>query len=156
MTPTNDPIDANNWIDRINTSDNYIKDMLSFYSEGWDARGINDKKDVEDRVKANIMLTFTYIDEILDHLSKIKIYANSAFLKVNTLYLQTVLIAVPIDDYLKDEFSKIYFIAHEIQKSSKSKNYSVIFNFTFDDGSLDETILSADGFHKSHALKGRQ
>lgn len=153
MTTSNTPIDSNNWIDRINSSDNYVKDMLSFFSEGWDARGEDDKKKLDDRVKANIVLTFTYIDEILEQLSKESILANSVFLKINSISSLTALIAVPIDDYLKDDFMKIYSFAHNIEISSKSKNYSVIFNFTFDNGSLDETILSGDGFHKSHVLR---
>ncbi len=151
MSTHNSPINSQDWIDRINDSDDYIKDMMSFYNNGWIDRGEEDEKKIKDRIKANILLTFTYVDEILTELSKMKLPASCVYLKINTFVKQTVLISVPIEKYLDDNFSKIYSIASKIEKSSKSENYSVRFNFTFDDGSIDEENLKGDGFHKTHS-----
>ncbi len=149
MVSHNKPIDSQDWINRINDSDEYIKDMMSFYTNGWINRGEEDNKKIKDRIKANIVLTFTYVDEIINELAKMNLAANCVYLKMNSFINQTVLISVPIERYLDDEFPKIYAVASKIEKSSKSENYSVRFNFTFDDGNIDEENLKADGFHKT-------
>lgn len=150
MTSHNTPINTQDWIDRINDSDDYIKDMMSFYKNGWSDRGEDDERKVKDRIKANIILTLNYVDEIITQLSKMNLDANCVYLKINTFVKQTVLISVPIEKYLDNNFSAIYSVASKIEKSSRSENYSVRFNFTFDDGNIDEENLKGDGFHKTH------
>jgi len=151
MTSHNTPINSQDWINRINDSDDYIKDMMAFYNNGWIDRGEDDEKKIKDRIRANIVLTFTYVDEIITELAKMNLAANCVYLKINSFVKQTVLISVPIEKYLNDEFSKIYSVASKIEKSSKSENYSVRFNFTFDDENIDEENLKGDGFHKTHS-----
>lgn len=151
MTSSNSPIDSKNWIDRINESDEYIKDMFSWYNNGWINRGEDDEKKIKDRIKTNILVTLNYVEEVLDELVKLGITANDVFLKFNSLVDHTVLITVPTEDYLSDNFFNIYSISKKKERSSKSEDYGVRFNYTFDDGDIDEDALRGDGFHKSHS-----
>ncbi|MEJ2881526.1 hypothetical protein [Pedobacter sp. GR22-6] len=153
MTSANTPVNSQNWIDRINESDDYIKDMVGYFNEGWDARGEDDKQKIQDRIKANLVLTLTYVDEVLKELIKIGSTANAVFIKIDSFVSQTALLTIPIEKYLMDEFVEIYTVTDKIERDSRSENYNVRINFTFDDGSIDETILKGDGYHKSHTLK---
>jgi hypothetical protein len=151
MTSANTPINSQNWIDRINDSDDYIKDMMAFYKNGWADRGEDDVKKAQDRVRANIVLTFTYVEEVLNELVKMKSAANCVYLKLESFVNQSVLITIPIEKYLNEDFTKIYSVTNNIQKSSKSENYNVRFSFTFDDGNIDTEALKGDGFHRTHS-----
>lgn len=151
MTSAKTPINSQNWIDRINESDDYIKDMMAFYKNGWVDRGEDDEQKIKDRIKANIVLTFTYVDEVLKELVKMRLTAKCVYLKIDSFVTQTVLITVPIEKYLDENFTKIYSVTNKIQRSSRSENYSLRIIFTFDDGNIDEDAVAGDGFHLTHS-----
>lgn len=147
------PINSENWIYRIKESDTYIKDMLGYFNEGWEARADDDQQKLELRIKANLLLTYNYVTRLLKELLNLKSTASSAFIKINNAVSQSVLITVPTEKYISDRFLNIYTLANHIEKDSRSESYDLRINFTFDDGKLDEDILKGDGYYKSHSLK---
>ena len=140
------------WEDTLTKSDDYVKDMLSFFQEGWDARGADDKAKIRERLKANVVTTLTYTHEVINALLELEIAPRAVFIKGESYVSQTVLISVGLEDYLSDNFSKIYQVSNKIEQSSKSENYIVNFSFTFDDGSLSIECLSSDGYVNTHTF----
>lgn len=153
MNTTLNTTNSQNWTDRISESDTFVKDMLSFFQEGWDARGVDDQTKIVERLRANVILTLTYIDEVISFLNKMNLKANKAFIRGESLVSQVILISVPLEDYLNPNFLKVYKVANDIERNSRSENYSVSFNFTFDEGNLCEESIQTDGFVKTHAFK---
>jgi hypothetical protein len=141
---------SQNWLEKINGTDTYVKDMLSFFQNGWDARGNDDQDKIKERLRANVINSLTYTHEIISELGKLDIKPTRAYIKGISVVSQSVLISISIDDYLSDKFTRIYNVASKIEKESKSENYSISFNFTFDDGNLDGEALSCDGFIAIH------
>lgn len=146
MTSNNSPINSQTLIDRINDPKDVIEELFCQYAEGWNDRGEDDIKKNNERVKANIHLTFIYIEEILDELKNIDTVANSIYFKINSLQRQTVLFTIPIDKYLSDKFLQMHTLSAKIEKRSKSEDYSVSISYTFDEGDIDEESLFGDGF----------
>lgn len=137
---------SSNWEDTLTNSDAYIKDMLAFYKEGWDARGVDDKKKKTERFKANVGSAIAYIKEVIFILNDKGIQFKSLYFKSETIATFSILISVSLDDYLSKNFLDIYSHTSHIEKSSKSDNFSLNFSFTFDDGSLSEECLVSDGY----------
>jgi hypothetical protein len=145
-------IEVENIENTLKKSDSYVHDMLKFYEEGWEARGIEDKEKFEGRIKANVINTLTYINEVLNYFKELNLHPKSAHIKLENPNSQTVLISVPLEDYINSELLKIYKHTHKIEKSSRSDNYRVSFSIAYDDGTLDSDCLSSEGFVKTHTI----
>jgi len=143
-------LNSQNWLEKINGTDTYVKDMLSFFNDGYEARGVDDQDKIKERLRAAVINSLTYTHEIISELGKLDIKPTKAYIKGVSLVSLTVLISVSIDDYLSDAFTQIYNSTYKIEKESKSENYGVSFNFTFDDGNIDPEALSCDGFIAIH------
>ena len=143
-------VSSRNWENTLTKSDDYVKDMMSFFQEGWEARGVDDKNKIRERLKANVVTTLTYTNEVLSALLELGINPKAAYIKGESFVSLTVLISVSLEDYLNEKFLQIYKITSNIEKSSKSDNYIVHFSLTFDDGSLCLDSLSSDGFVNTH------
>ena len=145
-------IEVENIENTLKNSDSYVHDMLKFYEEGWEARGVDDKERFEARIKANVINTLTYINEVLKYFKELNLHPQSAHIKLENPNSQTVLISVPLEDYVNLELLKIYNHTHKIEKSSRSDNYRVSFSITYDDGTLDSDCLVSEGFVKTHTI----
>jgi hypothetical protein len=155
VTASNKNLSSHSWEESIARSDDYVKDMLSFFDEGWDARGADDKKKLQNRIKANIFTTFTYIEEIVELIRENSFTPKSVFAKMDNPTSAIVLLAVTLEDYVNPGFLQIYDYASEIESKSKSENYSISFSMTFDDGSFNEECIKSDGFADiSNLLEG--
>lgn len=146
-------MNSQNLIDRINDPNDSIQELFSQYAEGWHDRGEDDIKKNNERVKANIYMTFSYIEEILDELNRINAPANSVYFKINSLQRQTVLFTIPIEKYLSDEFLQMHTLSAKIEKRSKSEDYSISISYTFDQDDIDDESLSGDGYFKLDSVK---
>jgi len=136
----------------LKNSDTYVKDMLKFYEEGWDARGIDDKEKFQARVKANVITTLTYISEVIKQFNALNLHPKTAHIKLETPSSQTVLFSVPVEDFTNKELLKIYTYTHNIEKTSRSDNYRVAFSIAYDNGALDSECLASEGFVKTHSI----
>ncbi len=141
----------------LKNSDEYVKDMLQFYEEGhsngWEARGTNDRNLFEARLKANVISTLTYVNEVIKVCDKVGIQILSAYIKLENPKSMQVLLSVPLADYLKKELRDVYKHIHLIEKSSRSDDYRVGLSITYDDGSLDADTLTAEGFIQTHSTE---
>ncbi len=137
---------SENWLEKIHESESYVKDMLSHFQRGWHERGVDEQEKFKARMKANLGLTVSYITEVIGALGNLDIKVKTPYLKLNSLASHTVLITVGIEDYVKPEFSKIYSTTSRLEKASRSENYSLGFNFTFDEGNLDNECIVSDGY----------
>lgn len=137
--------------DSLKNSDEYVTDMLRFYQDGWDERGRDDRKNFISKIKAKVDLTLTYIDNIVHSLKCEDMVLLSSHVKLKNPNSQTVLLVVSIEDYLSDRLLKIYPITHEIEKKSRSEEYSVTFSFTYDEGNFDIASVNSHGFVTTYA-----
>lgn len=136
----------------LKNSDSYVHDMLKFYEEGWDARAVDDLEKFTSRLKANVVFTLTYINEVLAYFKELNLHPKTAHIKLQNPNSQAVLISVPVEDYLNKSLLQVYNKTHQIEQSSRSDNYRVSFSITYDDGNLDYDCLISDGFVKTHSL----
>lgn len=141
---------SQNWDTKISQSDEYVKDMLVYFAEGWDARGLDDSRKDQDRLRVNVVNTLTYIEQVNAALNDLNIQATASHIKANSFFSFTVLFLIPLESYLSEEFLNVYFITSMIEKKSKSEDYCVNFTFTFDDGNINEEALTCDGYFRSH------
>lgn len=156
MKTTSINLDVENLENTLKNSDDYVKDMLEFYDEGWnggwEARGADDLDKFKARLKANVVNTLTYISEIIKQFHAAELKPLAAYIKLENPKSQIVLISVSLEDYLKKELLPVYSYIHSIEKTSRSENYRVAFTVTYDDGSLCTDTLAAEGFVKTHTL----
>ncbi|MEO6977776.1 MAG: hypothetical protein ABI113_05330 [Mucilaginibacter sp.] len=150
---TSKPMDLENLENTLKHSDSYVHDMLQFYGEGWDARGTDDKKNFEARLKANVITTITYISEVIDQFAKSKLKVEGAFIKLEKPNSLAVLFSVPIETFLDKALYSVYKYIHSIEQKSRSENYRIVFSVSYDDGSLDSECLLSEGFIKTHSIE---
>jgi hypothetical protein len=74
----------------------------------------------------------------------------SANLKVVSESSLRVLVTVSDEDFLKEDFLRIYSIAREIQDNSKTEVYSIYFSFVNRSPSFDAELVELDGFTYSY------
>lgn len=149
MNPFAYPSSVDNFEDTLRTSDSYVYDMLSFYQEGWSARGQDDLAKLEKRVKANLITTLTYMVELFNYALSLNINPLSVFLKLNNPTSIFVLFAVSDDDYVNRKLSEIYKTAHKIEKATKSESFRVNFSIISDsEDELNIECLNSDGYFK--------
>ena len=139
--------------DTLKNSDSYVNDMLKFYEVGWDARGIDDRKNFEARLKANVVTTVTYINEVIKEFNTLKLSVNEAYMKLENPNSLSVLFSVPNEVFLDKAIYSVYKHTHLIEQKSRSDNYRVAFSVTYDDGTLDKECLASEGFIKTHSIE---
>lgn len=152
MEANSKTVDVEDLEHTLKNSDSYVKDMLKFFEEGWDARGVDDKAKFEARIKANVVTTLTYTNEVIQQFFKLNLHPQSVHIKLENPNSQSVLFAVPKDDFMKKDLLKIYSFTHKIEKSSRSDDYRVAFSVTYDDGTLDEDCLQSEGYIRTHNI----
>lgn len=134
-----------NFEDTLRTSDSYVHDMLS----GWSNRGEDDLSKFEKRVKANIVTTLTYTVELFNRSISEGISPKSIFLKLNNPTSIFVLLAVSDDDYISRKLSEIYKTAHRIEKATKSDSFRLSFSIIADaEDEINTECLNSDGYFK--------
>ena len=127
-------------------NDSYINQMLEYFEIGWHERGIDDKKNFQSRIIANIDNTVTYTKRIVDEFKKLKLSVNGAYLKLERPNSLLVLITVPLDTLINEQLLEIYSFTRNIERHSRSDDYRVAFSITHNDGELDRECLLSDGF----------
>lgn len=153
MESNTKPMDVENLENTLKNSDSYVHDMLQFYEVGWDARGADDKKNFEARVKANVITTVTYINEVINEFTKNELKVDGAFIKLERPNSFAVLFSVPIETFISKSLYNIYQYTQDIEQTSRSENYRVVFSVSYDDGELDTECLVSEGFVKTHKIE---
>ena len=92
------------------------------------------------------MSTLTYLNEVIEHLSDAGLTAKGAHIKLENPSSLSVIVSLSVEDYMSDKLSDVYEKMHAIEKSSRSDNYRVAFNLTYDDNSLNHETLKAEGY----------
>jgi hypothetical protein len=95
----------------------------------------------------------TYVSEVLQYFKDLNLKPQSAHIKLENPNSQSVLISVPLDDYLNRDLLKVYTKTHKIEQERRSDNYRVSFSISYDDGSLNSECLLSEGFVKTHTRK---
>src|SRR5580700_4148930 len=108
MDSNTNQMDLDNLETTLKNSDSYVHDMLQFYEDGWDARGIDDRKSFEARLKANVVTTITYINEVIKVFTKNELKVDGAYIKLERPNSFTVLLSVPIETFLDKALYKVY------------------------------------------------
>ncbi len=94
------------------------------------------------------MNTLTYLDEVNEVLDELDIPMLTAHIKMERPKYFSVLISVPLDDFIDPKLLTVYEKTQAIERNSQSDNYRVTFSFTHNEGTLDEDCLKAEGFVK--------
>ncbi len=133
-------------IDETLSNSAYVKDMLRYFDEGYDARGIDDKKNRINRIKANIYNSVIYTSEVIKLVTSSGFTPKSVYAKMDTPANSIIMIGVELEDYLNDNFRAIYDYVTELERTSRSENFSIHFSLTYDDGEFNEECIKADGY----------
>lgn len=123
-----------------------VDQMLMAYETGWSERGIDDKKKFEDRVKVNVDNTLNYVKEVISYFRKLSLPVNGAFMKLERANSLAVLLTVPVETFVDEKLLQVYSYTHDIERHSRSDDYRVSFSITYNDGTLNNDGLLADGF----------
>ena len=121
-------------------------EILLAYESGWAERGIEDNKNFNFRIKANVENTVSYINEVITYFTKLKLAVNGAFIKIERANSLSVIITVPLNTFIDEGLLKIYSFINDIERHSRSDDYRVAFSITYNDGDLDSDSLISDGY----------
>lgn len=125
---------------------NDVDAMLMAYESGWVERGIDDNKQFESRIKANVDNTINYIKEAIAYFNKLELKINGAFIKIERPNSLSALLTVPSTTFIDERLLQVYSFTHSIEQQSRSDDYRVAFSIMYNDGNLNNEALLADGF----------
>lgn len=123
-----------------------VDEMLLAYETSWSERGIEDIRQAESRLKTNINNTINYIKEAVSHFRKLDLKVNGAYIKIERVNSLSVIITVPVESFIDEKLLQVYSFTHSIERHSRSDDYRVSFSITYNDGSINNDALLADGF----------
>jgi hypothetical protein len=120
------------------------------YHQGF-AEGVEqEKKEIDNRIQNNLIVAGVDTSKLVNAMREIGITPISANLKVVSESSLRVLVTVSDEDFLKEDFLRIYSIAREIQDNSKTEVYSIYFSFVNRSPSFDAELVELDGFTYSY------
>lgn len=125
-----------------------VDQMLLAYETGWVERGVDDKKKFQDRVKINVDNTVNYTKEVFAFFHKMNLAVNGAYIKLERANSLSVLLTVPSQTFMNEQFLDVYSFTHDIERHSRSDDYRVAFSITYNDGEINEDALLSDGFYR--------
>jgi hypothetical protein len=124
----------------------YVLGMVEHLKDEWDREDFDEIDQIKELLHRNIKSSLAYINEIVAVLQQQDICPKSIYISGKSLIRQHVLISLCAADQHKSRFEDIYRITSAIEKDSRSANYRLSFTFTFDNGQLNEEVLSCAGY----------
>ncbi|KIA92363.1 hypothetical protein OC25_16920 [Pedobacter kyungheensis] len=130
----------------LKTGDAYYNDMMRFFGDGWEARGIDDKEKFENKIKANVNYTMGFIHELIKFAKLKDIELLGIFLKIENTHSQSVVFLVSLEDYVSGKLLDFYSQIQKIEKNSRSGLYRASFSVMYKDDEFETSALDCDGF----------
>ena len=114
-------------------------------------KGVSDGKDqttllLKDQLRANFKKAGADSNKVVDFLKENNLSPISAHLKMCSLYEFTVLVTVKEEDFLSQNFIKVYDFTNSLEVESKTDYYSISFSFINKSPNFNPTILVSDGY----------
>ena len=144
--PTTHKLPEQNLEDHLTNSDGYLKDILRAFDDGWDARGVDDTKQLHMKIKATVYQSLDNAVSVLEYIRSLGFEPVNMFGKMDRPSSMTILITVNLENYLNDSFSKVYDFVTEVENRSKSQQYTLNFVLSYSDENLNVECLLSDGF----------
>jgi hypothetical protein len=143
-------LQSNNFVNhqpqRLQQLGAYVLGIVEHLKEGWDREDFDEIDEIRDQLHTNVKYSLSYINEILVALEQLDIRPKCIYISSKSLIRQHVLVSLNAEDQHKPGFEEIYRITSRLEKNSRSANYNLSFTFTFDNGQLNEEVLSCAGY----------
>ncbi|EZH75045.1 hypothetical protein ATO12_09975 [Aquimarina atlantica] len=129
-------------------------DVIDAYLKG-KKEGIKETKQIfVDKLNENINKSAVYTDKMLSFLKKRKLNPISAHLKIKSFNDFVILITLPEDEFISEDFLVSYDFAATIEEEvTNDKYYNLMFLFSDRaDGQFNTSLLVSDGFFMDYKM----
>jgi len=133
--------------------DSFSNQLIDAYMNG-KRDGVQQFKSLEiSKLNENINKSGTITVNIINILKEKKFSPIDAYLRVHSFERFDIMVTVPENDYLKDEFLDIYDIISDIEEKSKDDFYNAFISICSTNNHFDEQIVASDGYALKLAKK---
>lgn len=129
-------------------------DVIDAFLKGKEA-GIKEKKEIYvDKLNENIAKSGDFTQSMLNFLRKNNFNPISAHLKINAFDDFVILVTLPEDEFLSEDFLDSYNFANTIEQQVMSdKYYNVMFMFSDrEEKTFNKNLLASDGFFMDYKM----
>lgn len=129
-------------------------DVIDAYLKG-KKEGVKETKQIfVDKLNENINKSAVFTDRMLSFLEKRKLNPISAHLKIKSFNDFVILITLPEDEFISEDFLVSYDFAATIEEEViDDKYYNVMFMFSDrEDGDFNTNLLVSDGFFMDYKM----
>ncbi len=129
------------------------EDFVAAYELGMKHADVNAQKEYETLRSQRIHQLAHLRDDIANYLKAEGFHPIKAFLGVDTAQAFDLMLLVPSDDFLAEDFRRVYGYARAMRTKVTEDRYSV--NVTFSDATpeFDENLVVADGYWYAYSFE---
>ena len=124
------------------TSDQLIDAYMNGKKEGMEQYKKLEMSKMEENIKKSGIVAVDIINELKNN----KFTPIDTYLRVNSFDRFDIMVTVPENDFLKDEFLYMYDMISDIETKSKNDFYMVFISFCSTNNHFDEQIVVSDGY----------
>lgn len=133
------------------TSDQLIDAYLNGKKDALEAT----KRLIVDKLNNNIDKSGTITVNLLRLLKNKQFTPVDAYLRVNSLDSFDIMVSIPEDEMMKDEFSEMYNVISGLEENNRDEYYDALISFCPVNDCFEEINVLSDGFLLKLAKDGR-
>ncbi len=134
--------------DSIFTND----DVIDAYLKGKDD-GVKETQQIFiDKLNENIYKSAEYTEKMLSFMRKGKLNPISAHLKINSFDDFIILITLPEEEFISEDFLETYDLASKLEDEAHDKYYNVMFMFSDRENDFNTNLLVSEGFFMDYQM----
>lgn len=134
------------------SSDNFSADnVIDAYYDGHKTGLKQKENEFKELFKKNFQLSSSNTEKVVDELKKLGFEAESAYLNIKSISEFEVLIVVKEDDYVSDNFMKIFRYSRAIEKECRENSFYLNFSYATKGENFNIKRVRAEGFKLKHS-----
>lgn len=121
-------------------------DVLEAYLKGKEAGKTEQQRVNQSLFNKNLEKAQLLSEKLFKEISSTGLKIKAVHLKADAITSFFALFISDKDDFLKDEFRRVFILARKCKDENEDQTFNISFTFTPDSKTLDENCLASDGF----------